>query len=421
MSSAIQGGIADIDARSADADLERVLLDLHRELRGLLAELPVEAQSVGGLARNLGIERTTCHRVVSAATRPFSGIRLATLLPGTRGLRMVADAAAARGGSVADAAARVRAAIDDYARLIRRVAGTRSKLLAQLAAQGEQARAPVELRDRGVAAREALFSAAEALTGRSSETWLAAHLYEPRGDDDAPLVQSRVHGLIGHRWRSDAVPLTFHVISQDEGADAVAGKPRRQLWPLLDEADGAAPRELLRGFSSSPPPVVRTQQPNEFLVQAIDPHPTQVGGPVDVLFGLVGDMLHPSKTPTRLEEVWALVNFPARRLLLDVFLHKSLARTSLASLDVHLWRPDFAKRTGERWQTRFADAPPLQLIGAGLRGAATHAYARHAALLQFLFECRKLDPQDYVGYRVDVAYPMWRTGYCLTLDFGAEP
>ncbi len=59
-------------------------------------------------------------------------------------------------------------------------------------------------------------------------------------------------------------------------------------------------------------------------------------------------MPRPAHVPSGLEEVWALVNFPVRWLLLDVILHRDVARGCIPGLNVHLWRPDFASTVGER-------------------------------------------------------------------------
>jgi hypothetical protein len=98
-------------------------------------------------------------------------------------------------------------------------------------------------------------------------------------------------------------------------------------------------------------------------------------------------------------------------------MRRDLARACLPSLDTHLWRPDFAQHVGSRWQTRFAESPSLQLLPPGLRGSVTDAWARHSELTRFLFERAGLDPAEFVGFRCDIEYPIWRAGYCISFDF----
>ena len=395
--------------------VEAALQAVQRDLRALLGSLPIEAQNASGLSRRLEIERTTCQRTVSAANLPTAGLELAAQLPGTEGLRAIVAAARRVWRSNADcasAATTLAATIDQYADVVQRTAGSRARLLARIEATMTPARgAEIDAN----AHAEQLFDAAAALTGRHSQTWLAVHIYEPTERRDR-ITQTRAHGLIRHCARADAVPLTFHVFATAP-AGAEPGDDADSLGrfePLLAAVDDQ-PAELLRAFSTWPPPFVRTRQPNEFLVQTVDAATPDRA--CDLLFGLRGSMVHPASAPPYLEEVWALINFPVRWLLLDVFLHREIARQCIPGLDVHLWRPDFAQTIGERWQTRFSASPRLEVLGAALQQAESPAYARQAELLEFLFAQRGLDANEYVGFRCQVRYPMWRTGYRVTFDF----
>lgn len=401
--------------------LDRALRGLHRELRATLATLPVEAQTASGLARRLQIERTTCQRAVSAAIAPFAGAALVGQLPGVEGLRLLAAAVVRGLPSQAEsvrAAEMLGRAIDVYDDAIRRIGGSRSRLTLRLQSSAATALSPHTGGSPPADARVKLFEAAAALTGRHSQTWLAAHIYEPTADAQR-LAQTRAHGLIGHTAREDAVPLTFHVFATPpaDSAQDVDGDLGR-FYPLQVSDDGPAPSEVLRQFSTAPIPVVRARQPNEFLVQTVETGPEAPLGGYDLVFGLTGRMAHPARMAPYLEEVWALINFPVRWLLLDVFLHRDIARNCIPGLDVHLWRPDFASTVGERWQTRFFSAPKLQVLSGDASQWGADAYTRHAELLSFLFARRQLNPAHYVGYRCETPYPMWRTGYRLTFDFG---
>lgn len=390
------------------AGLDQTLQALFQSLRAMLSDLPPEAQTASGLSRASGVERTTCQRVVSAVTSPYPGLGLIEALPGPRGLRTLLEAIEAAGYALSDS----QRLADCIARLeaeIRRLGGSRSGLLRRLA--GLTSQTPGRLAKEDGSTRQRLFEAAAELTGRWSHLWLASHVYTPGPTPDR-LIQSRVHGLLGHHARPDAVPLTFHVFSTEvcaENPDEVG-----VYRPLLK----GEPDAILRAFSTQPLPVVRSKEPGEHVVQTIDREPGAPELPIDLLFGLRGLMTHPASRTNTLEEVWALVNFPVRRMLFDVFLHRSLARQCLPGLDHHLWRPDFSTRVGERWQTRFSDPVRLELLAPG--SARTDAYTRYPEVLRLLFDADGLDPADYVGYRCDLTYPAWRTGYRMSFDFGAE-
>lgn len=397
---------------------DRVARRLHESIRTFLNACPGEAQNASGLSRVLGIDRTTCQRAVFATGSAYEGPGMIERLPGLKGLRAMVDAARGVGAIDSDAVDRLGAAVDRFASLIEREGGSVAELLRRIEATPLASDSVAT--GRGADAREALFRSAAEVTGRCSETWVAVYAYHPVAGDTKSLHIDRVNGLVGHVARPDAVPLTFHNFTSST-RDKEDGSPAHgQFTPLVADADPGSPATVLRDFSSSPLPVVSTRQPNEFMVQAIDADPETIGQPVDLMFGTRGTMVHPRTQKPPLEEAWALVNFPTRAMIFDIYLHRDVARGCIPSLDAHLWRPDFAQQVGDRWQTRFADGPRLQLLGSGLSNAASPYYARHPDLTRFLFEQIGADASHFVGYRCEVEFPMWRTGYCVGLDFG-EP
>lgn len=397
---------------------DRVARRLHEGVRSFLNACPEDAQNASGLSRLLGVDRTTCQRAVFATGSAYEGPGIIERLPGLRGLRAMVDAARDSGKIDRDAIERLEAAIERFASLVEREGGSVAELLRRIEATPLSGDASAS-GDRSDS-REHLFQAAADVTGRCSETWVAVYAYHPVAGDPKSLHIDRVNGLVGHVARPDAVPLTFHNFTSSSREKEDGTLAHGQFTPLVADADPGSPATVLREFSSSPLPVVSTRQPNEFMVQAIDADPETIGQPVDLMFGTRGRMVHPRTQKPPLEEAWALVNFPTRAMIFDVYLHRDVARGCIPSLDAHLWRPDFAQQVGDRWQTRFADGPRLQLLGSGLGNAASPHYARHPELTRFLFEKIGADASQFVGYRCEVEYPMWRTGYCVGLDFG-EP
>lgn len=56
------------------------------------------------------------------------------------------------------------------------------------------------------------------------------------------------------------------------------------------------------------------------------------------------------------------------------------------------------------------------MLGPGLRSAATAAWARHAELTARLFTEAGWDPEEFVGFRCETAYPVWRAGYFMSFN-----
>jgi len=407
------GGLSTDELQQIDRSARR----LHEGIRSLMAACPEDLRNASGLSRLLGVDRTTCQRAVFATGSAYTGPAMIERLPGVKGLRAMVEAARKADPMLsADAIQRLEAAVDQYATTLDRVAGSVAELLRRIEATPllpEAVASGGGSVDRQ-AARERLFEASAEATGRCSECWVAVYVYHPDPERSSVIHIDRVNGLVGHVARQDAVPLTFHSFtSSKRNGDGVQPVFRA----LVESTADGSPATVLRNFSSEPLPVVSARQPNEFMVQAIDADPETIGHPVDLMFGTRGEMPHPAKQTPPIEEAWALINFPARTLIFDIYLHRKLARQCIPSLDAHLWRPDFAQQTGDRWQTRFTDSPKLQLLGAGLSNSHAQQYGRHAELTRFLFDQIGADPSQFVGHRCEVAYPMWRTGYCIGLDF----
>lgn len=398
---------------------DRVARRLHSELAAFLAVQPPTARHASALARHLGVDRTTCQRAVHGATRPYPGPELLARLPGVRALRMLADAAT-RSTPPADPAAvdALVTAIDQYQRLLASLGGSLTRLMLRLersqAAPGEHVAEPVDR--SALDARVRLFEAATEVTGRASDCWVAVYAYRPSPTDPGMVEVYRANGLIGHVAGAEAVPLVVHNFSGSQGEQPATGEARFASLEN-DPVTGRSATVVLEGFSSDPPPLVTARQPDEFLVQSIDEREPAAGRAVDLMLATRTAMPHPALGALPVDEVWALVNFPCRHLLLDVYLHRDLARACVPSLDAHLWGPDFGKHQGDRWQTRFADPPPLQLLGPGLPRRSPAAYPRLAELTQHLFSRVSLPSDEFVGHRCDVAYPLWRAGYCMRLDY----
>jgi hypothetical protein len=403
---------------------ERAMRRLHEQLRAFLAGLPSDGRTASGMARVLSVDRTTCQRLVFTASRPYPGLTMLERLPGGRGIRQVVEAARSVGLD-GEAIAALETAVGRFEEVLQTLGGSRSALLRRIGATPAAAgpRRDGSL-DQAVTARQRMFEAAAELTGRCSDTWVAVYVYHPLqvgSGSPATIEVARAHGLIGHAARPDAVPLTFHNFTskqdaRSKGDDDTA--PVQGFRPLHDgDPDGRTPAAVLTEFSTNPLPVVSSRQPGEYLVQAIDTDPSTGARPIDLMLGTRNTMIHPALQPPCIEEVWAMINFPVRRMVFDVYLHRDLARTCIPSLDVHLWRPDFTANVGDRWQTRFADGPRLEVLGQGIANASTPWYARHAELTSFLVQRLMLDSDRFIGYRCALEYPAWRTGYCMSFDF----
>lgn len=391
---------------------EQVAARLVAALATLVGTLPEQARGASGMARHLSVVRNSCQRVVSALAEASVTPGILARLPGVKGLEQLIEGFEAAGADEADIAA-AQSAIEQFERLIRDIARSQSRLAARLAAS------PLADGERTVSqgwnsekARRDLFATAVGVTGRQCNVNLSIYAFRLHPDDPARLERVLASGQIGQLARPDAIPFAFS--AGDTHGEHDGGK--RQVFSSLDQtpAHGHTPNAVLDEFSTDPLPVVTSRGSEGRVVQMIDAS-TSGGEPVDLV--IANRSVHPAIVPETgkpsLDSVWTLINYPARRLILDIYLHKSMERHFRPSTEAQLWGPNLDIHPADRWITRFADGPRLELLGAGLSNASTDGYARHADLTEHLFDQVGWNGRDFVGFRCEVVYPIWRAGYCM--------
>ncbi|MFT3686904.1 MAG: hypothetical protein QM783_18615 [Phycisphaerales bacterium] len=107
-------------------------------------------------------------------------------------------------------------------------------------------------------------------------------------------------------------------------------------------------------------------------------------------------------------------------MILDVYLHRDLARGCTSGADAHTLRlndPGSLRQTHRRWMTRIGEPLPLSLLGTGTDGADWRTYPRQRALTNSLFDAMSWDPQEFVGFRLERRFPLWRTAYRAFFSF----
>jgi hypothetical protein len=398
---------------------EQLSRRLHDELRAVVALLPLSERGASAMSRLLSIDRATCQRIVGAISRPDPTLDTLVQLPGVEGLRQFVSALSPR---FSDRAAQERiaaasAAIDRFDELLTELGGSQRRFkerldVAKLVSNG--ADAPALDGPDAERARESLFRAAAGITGRWSAASLFLAIIRPLPNDPALTDCVRLHGLIGSRWRDPCIPLE---IGRTATLRADGHGP---LFATLADApiSGSTPGSFLTEFCSSPAPPITAREIGNRIVHVIDT-PENIEQPIDVVVGSrtgVPDR-HPATLQPAVGEVWSLQHLPARTLVFDTFLHRDIARRCIPSLEVHLWRPDVGGHAAARWSTRLPGGPRLEILGTGLGAAATPVYPRFRDLLESTFSRVGWDPDEFVGYRCEVLYPVWRAGYCMLFDF----
>lgn len=384
---------------------------LHGELKRLLRHTPASVAGASALSRHTGVLRVTCQRVVSAMADDPVTARFLVRLPGVEGLRQFLEGMRAAGYPMDDIA-NAEAAVDEFDRLLREVAGSQSRLAERLGSgQGDR---PAE---DPASDRRALGEAAWRITGRRCEVALSIYAFRSPEHHGGPAILERAlaKGVIGVQLMPGGLPLQLSsgdtLSTDDSGLSTVQ---------TLDQsrAAGRTPEAILAPFTTQPMPSVTARGGAGRLLQVVDPS-ERTAAPFDVVTALraTSPYFDPQTGRPALHEVWSLVNMPSRRLVLDVYLHQGIERLYRPSIDAQLWNPGLTVPEEQKWATRLSPTPRLQLLGAGVGGAACDSYARHAALTAYFFDRLGWDAGEFVGFRCEVEHPIWRAGYCMSFEY----
>ena len=396
---------------SADerAQCDRVASRLHSDLGILLDQLPQSAQSGSGLSKHLNIVRNTCQRVVHAIQDQTPTATTLVKLPGVKGLEQMLDAMRSVGLKI-ESIELAQIAVAQFDQLINNLAGSHTKLAARINATGSM---DSESTLGSIEARESLFHSAIQVTGRSAATSISLYAFRQSPENPDVLQRALASGLIQTTIMPGGMPIVIRA-----GDTLKWDDPANRNVDYLDNSKpyGNTPDALLKEFTTHPLPTVSSQGTADNLIQVIDP--ANIDGPqtIDVITAARSN--NPFRDPNTggltLDEVWSLVNCPSARLLFDIYLHRDLERMVRPKIDAQLWYPNLSSPGGQRWITRYPSPPRLELLGEGVSHAASSSHARHQELTSALFQRVDWDPSEFVGFRCEVVYPIWRAGYCMS-------
>ena len=403
--------LTQVERAEARAVAERLAVEVTR----LLGTVEPQYRNAFALARYLEVDRTACQRLLSAV----STVDEATLVnaPGTKALTGLTEAMTRRG--IDESVVRgFKEAIAGMLAVFASMGGhqrgfaQRVSLSQQLARAAAPSPAVATLGDE---APQRLFEAACELTGRWSDTQTQIAIVRPSTQHERACDVARARGLIGHVQQPEAVPLVFTHLFGTTDAE------RMRYRELRSRPDGGTPTFLLDEYCSTFWKVSSFVD-KDTLIQSVDADPGAVGLPGDLLLGSasIGAASDPRFDNPALQEVWAAVEYPARSMIMDVYLHRDLARSCTSGADAHTLRlndPSSLRQTHRRWMTRIGKPLPLSLLGTGTDGADCRAYPRQRALTQSLFDAAGWDAGEFVGFRLECRFPLWRAAYRAYFSF----
>jgi hypothetical protein len=389
----------------------RVWERLCAELRLAIAALPATARSnPRTLARTLAIDLGVCQRVMEAANAPASNVEMLATLPGKAVLRRFV-------GRLEECARtpqpRLSAAVEQYDALIDDLGGTQTTLAKRLslpmpkpATQPKKALEP-EPGYRHIRQREAAFAAYAQIANAWSDLGFKFGILRLDPADPACMFQLTLSGHLGLQTRGNGFPLAAGVWQ--------VGKN------VADKRDGVARDKrsvhLVEEFTTSPLPVSTVRHDIGGSMDMLDVASNSEMDRVDLVLGRWATSI---PRPNAADPIWSTVLSvfnPSRRVVLTYYVHRELAEGAKTTGASYFLHPSMSGDPSRHWYEQLPDRPDVQVLGPGYEGAAHPAYARKAEMAEYVFTQFGADPKDYVGYRMDIEFPIWGASYYMTLDY----
>ena len=381
------------------------------ELRQAIDALPASARSnPRTIARTLSIDLGVCQRVVEAASAPASSVEMLGTLPGKAVLRRFVNRLEE---CTRAPLPRLTAAVEQYDALIDDLGGTQATLVKRLSQPMPKPAAPQkkalepEPGVRHIRQREGAFASYSQIANAWSDVGFKFGILKLDPADPKCMFQLTLSGHLGLQTRGNGFPLAAGVWQ--------VGKN------VADKRDGVARDKrsvhLVEEFSSSPLPVSTVRHDIGGSMDMLDVASNPEMDRVDLVLGRWATSI---PRPCEADPIWSTVLSvftPSRRIVVTYYVHRDLtegAKTTGASYFLH---PSMSGDPARHWYEQLPDRPDVQVLSPGLDGAAHPGYARKREMAEYVFTQFGADPADYVGYRMDVEFPIWGASYYLTFDY----
>jgi hypothetical protein len=404
----------------------RVAGRLRAELTSTLQSLPRKYLSPGQMSRDLRVNRTVCHRLMTSLEAGKDDLALLMGLPGVQGLRQCIRAMERHGadpGRIASA----EAAVEQFAQLVADLGGSHARLSARLSlsapaddasGKGNTPHASV----RRTRVREQLFEAAAWLMGRRTEARCGISLIRPSPARPSEIEYAHVRFFSELRANPDATPL---VIASSIAPDGDGPELPVESYRTLDGApmDARARNSIIAPFTSDPLPMVTARDISGRLTHLIDPRPESSRRRLDIAVGYMVPSLCPipatQEVPILLEAIH--MREPSAAMVFDVYLHSSLAAGCRPSISAYVGRNSGLHDIIDRWYDRVEDTPVLKLLGPGLANAASPMAPHLDELTEHVFTRLGWNPAEFLGYRCEESFPLWGCDYVMAFDYRRDP
>ncbi len=402
------------------AQLQRSGEHFKKILRETFENIPPNARSIAGIARWTGLNKSSCQRLVQALTKTNDGIDVIVNLPGPNSLTQFSN----KFKKLIDN----QSCLDDfeqmteeYQNLIFSFATSQSELkriLQQSMAQGNIVREPYFKR-----LRKQAYEINKELTGESVDLYFGVHVIRENKNVPTRIDEIVVANRVGVELAKNARPFVQTFSGNQPGL--MIEKPNSVDRNNFSSSHDAGNKEyLFRDFSTPeiekcfagvgslgnnliynhsllPKDKKKFDITTAFLEMQFQDSPLH-GGPTILCQGL-------------------MQRSPAKKLILLTLMNKNLDKRSTVQGGCYpssMRALEAGHNAEELWNDKFSDSPEIKLFYpesenlAGKTGVA-NVDDLIAETMFFLSE----DPADYVGYYLELEYPLWLTSQRFYFDF----
>lgn len=393
---------------------------LAAEVARALDRLRPPADGPRGLARAIGADVSVCQRVLSGVRSRGSASERLAEWPGTSGLisftALLEAAIGARSGG-----SQLSLAVREYERLIGTLARShaaavrRLRTLERHAESAQHAGHPPADRQASTPTRRGLHRATSDLLGSSVDATTFVCMVRPIPGREDLMEGCSAIARLGLRASTSGVCVTSQNTQLRQVAGDLAGEVR---WTPLGSPLSPGGRDgLLEEFSSTPMPLTSVDSGDGMIRQMVQPDVSGHGprGVDVVLARHWSPDSNPQYTPSPSWSQILRTRQPCKRMVMDVYLHRSMVTAAPPSVGAYFWHPALPSDPRKNWHDRLPGAPAVTLLNPA-DPAPTPAWPRQAALTRRLMELSGFAPDEFVGFRCEEEYPIWGAAYYMTFD-----
>lgn len=405
---------------SKPADPSHVAATLDRltsEFQRALARIGLEGAGSRATARVIQADVAVTHRLLAGMRATGSASERLRLWPGVEGVQTVAAHLAKAADKPANSGP-LYLAVEAYARLIREGGGTHARLIRWVrAAETATGKTPSDLNEQ-LTSRRALTTGASQTLGYGVQTCSFISFVRPIPGRPELIEGCSAWGLLGLRSHGANVCITSQNTQLRQKASQLATEVRwRPLGTPVDGRDG-----LLTEFSTHPAPITAAEDNDGYIRQMIDPESVRRGAQVDVV---LARHWSPDNNPQFLNgpAVWSQIvrmRHPAQRMVMDVYMHRSLLGSVPPSIGAYVWHPALSDDPRKQWHDRLPGSPRIEVLPQD-QPPSSNAWDAQPLLTSRLLQLVEWDRSEFVGYRCDERFPLWSAAYYMTFDLAKAP